>query len=137
MAGVPQNTDPQTLLLAIIGLIKEQSQVEQNILHTLSEMQVDQQHASEQIADMAVVLQKHEEILRGNGKEGLVSIVGKIAPIVVEHEHALKGSDSSAGIFNRVRTLEASAERISKPMWVILSAVLSSGVALLISHFLK
>jgi hypothetical protein len=128
----------------VAPLVRKQTETDIELLATLNDIRTGQQLTNQQLAQVARITDAHEHMLRGNGSAGLLTRVASVEAKTANIENllddvidALRGSEDKPGVIGRVSQLEIKAEGLAKPMWIILSALLGTGVTLMITQLLK
>ena len=134
----------QIVASAVAPLVQKNSEVTGELLRSMNEIKLAQELTNERLSRVINMAEAHEHILRGNGKIGLVTRIEQIEnrnrfldDTLREINDAIRGTEDKPGLIGRVKHLEDKAEGLAKPMWIILTALLSTGVTLIISNLLK
>ncbi len=133
-----------TITSTLAPLVRRNGETVSELLETMTEIKQAQMLTNERLARAVQLVESHDHILRGNGKVGLLTMVEQVEAQNREQEvhlqeilNALRGTDDKPGLVGRVSQLEVKAEGLAKPMWIILSALLGTGVTLIITNLLK
>lgn len=149
MAGDPIEGDMVArVVAAVTPLVENQTKMHTETLESLRQIHTQQQVMYERIRSVAEVAEGNERVLRGNGKRGLIEVVNHLQEHTSENIdnidailELLKGKDDKPGLASRMATLENKFESFStgimRPLWVALTALIGTGVTLLINHLLK
>lgn len=138
MSGEPnERVDFRSLIKTVVDSNKLQADVNNNILDELRSLKSALLSTNESIGRISTLVESHEKLLRGNGREGLVSRMDRVEPLVDEHEDALRGVDDKPGLVGRVSALDSKSETISRPLWLVLASLIGAGISTAVNHFFK
>lgn len=116
------------VIAAVTTALQKQVEMRDELLEELRAIKNQQELTNHMVRQMTESLKSHEEILRGNGKVGLLTRVDRLEvdhSTVDEHEGVLRGTDERVGLVARVKQLEARADGIAKPVWIVITVVLT------------
>lgn len=107
------------------------------LMDELREIKTTQELMNDRLGRYIQLTEANDRLLRGNGKPGLVTVVEQIAPLVYDHQEALRGKDDMPGMVGRLKAIEGKSESVTKPLWIVLTGLISTGIAVLVEHLVK
>jgi len=126
MKIAPQNQQEERLIELIAGSIAETLKEDrQELNERISDLVKITALTNQTVQTMADMVEKHERLLRGNGNIGVVATLNRLAPMVDEMYKILKGEEDKPGMVSRVASLEGVRSVLSKPLWIVITVVLT------------
>jgi hypothetical protein len=136
MSGTNQQDQQAAVFAALSQFLREHEERDQQLLEGLNDIRGTLRANSEQLEHVARLVERHDEMLRGNGKVGLITRVENIEPMVRAHQSILLGKEGGTGLVGRTDMLEKQRDSVSKLAWVVIGSIVTTGVGIYITNLI-